>query len=66
MNLFQKIIFYLWFLCTFGLVLVVIYDWHPNIPLSEVLKNVLQIEGIITVFFGVPFLLFRSTRRQSQ
>lgn len=61
MNIFQKIIFYLWFLFTLLLALM-ISAGNDAEQVQTALHNGLPIEGIITLVLGVPFLLFRSAR----
>ena len=58
-NLFQKILFYLWFLCTLGIALM-IYGGDNAEQRASALHIGLQIEAVVTLVLAVPYFLFRS------
>jgi hypothetical protein len=65
MNLFQKIVFYLWFLGTLGIVLLFwVVHLGPLEPGTSLPKEFILMEGGLTLVLGFPFLLFKSTPKK--
>jgi hypothetical protein len=62
-NLFQKILFCLWFLASLFLTLLyLMLRGEPIAPGESLIENILIAELIVSLVFGVPFFVFASSK----